>query len=91
MLEQSVSRVLFPVLVTHYGAMIIHLLPPLPAGSSDLPKDSDGQPSNVPLFGLSPDGVYRASDVTIGAVSSYLAFSPLPRRGGAVCFLWHFP
>jgi hypothetical protein len=80
MLEQSISRVLFPVSVTLYGAMVIHLAPPLPTRSSDLPKDSDGQPSNILLFGLAPDGVYRASDVTIGAVSSYLAFSPLPSQ-----------
>ena len=31
----------------------------------------------VPLFGLAPDGVCPAPDVAIGAVSSYLAFSPL--------------
>ena len=78
MLEQSISRVLFPVSVTLYGAMVIHLPPILLSGSSDLPRDLDGQPSNVPLFGLAPDGVCRASDVTIGAVSSYLTFSPLP-------------
>ena len=30
------------------------------------PGTSDGPPSNVPLFGLAPDGVYRASDVTVG-------------------------
>ena len=37
------------------------------------------------LFGLAPDGVFRALPVTRQAVSSYLAFSPLPRpcgRGG---------
>jgi hypothetical protein len=96
MLEQSISRVLFPVSVTRYGAMVIHLVQPLPTGSSDLPRDSDGQPSNVPLFGLAPGGVCHASDVTIGAVSSYLAFSPLPNEAHrspdrAVYFLWHFP
>jgi len=96
MLGQSISRVLFPVSVTLYGTMVIHLAPPLPARSSDLPKDSDGQPSNILLFGLAPDGVYRASDVTTGAVSSYLAFSPLPNQvyrapERAVYFLWHFP
>ncbi len=32
-----------------------------------------------PLFDLAPDGVYRARKVTLSAVSSYLAFSPLPR------------
>ena len=46
-------------------------------------------------FGLAPDGVYRAPDVAIRAVSSYLAFSPLPGEShpspSAVCFLWHFP
>jgi len=30
------------------------------------------------LFGLAPDGVFRALPVTRQAVSSYLAFSPLP-------------
>ena len=30
------------------------------------------------LFGLAPDGVYRAVRVATSAVSSYLAVSPLP-------------
>src|SRR5271155_785220 len=37
------------------------------------------------LFGLAPDGVFRALPVTRQAVSFYLAFSPLPSpcgRGG---------
>jgi hypothetical protein len=38
-------------------------------------------------LGLAPEGVYSAPDVTIGAVSSYFTFSPLPSR--AVSFLWH--
>ena len=48
------------------------------------PETSGGQPSNVSLFGLAPGGVYHAFHVTMKAVSSYLAFSPLPRqrRGG---------
>jgi hypothetical protein len=96
MLEQSISRVLFPISVTLYGTMIIYLAPILLLGSSNLPWGSDGQPSNAPLFGLALGGVCLASDVTIGAVSSYLAFSPLPNRkdyltGRAVYFLWHFP
>jgi len=37
-----------------------------------------GQPLNVSLFGLAPNGVCRALHVTIQAVSSYLAVSPLP-------------
>jgi len=32
------------------------------------------------IFGLAPDGVCRAPAIADGAVSSYLAFSPLPRR-----------
>jgi len=30
------------------------------------PGASDGPSSNAPLFGLAPDGVYRASGVTAG-------------------------
>ena len=33
-----------------------------------------------PLFGLAPDGVFRASTLTRGAVGSYPAFSPLPSQ-----------
>ena len=50
------------------------------------------------LFCLAPDWVCLAPSVTLGAVSSYLAISPLPglhprtRNGGpAVYFLRHFP
>ena len=32
------------------------------------------------LFGLAPDGVFRASRLTPGAVGSYSTFSPLPRH-----------
>jgi len=32
------------------------------------------------LFGLAPNGVYPATHVAMGAVSSYLAVSPLPPR-----------
>src|ERR1043166_2939997 len=37
----------------------------------------DGPPSH--LFCLAPEGVFRAADVTIGAVGSYSTFSPLLR------------
>ena len=36
-------------------------------------------PSQGPLFGLAPNGVYRAASLTLGAVGSYPTFSPLPR------------
>jgi hypothetical protein len=48
-------------------------------------------PLRGPLFGLAPDGVFRASALALGAVVSYSTFSPLPCRSGAVCFLWHCP
>ncbi len=35
--------------------------------------------------------LFRTGDVTITAVGSYPAFSPLPRLIGEVFFLWHFP
>jgi hypothetical protein len=64
---------------------IIHLGRALPSASSGLPWNSGEQPSNVPLHGLAPNGVYRAIDVTADAVGSYPTFSPLPaplaRRG----------
>src|SRR5206468_7307409 len=44
-------------------------------------------PAALPLFCLAPHGVFHASRITSRAVSSYLAFSPLPalccqRTGG---------
>src|SRR6266403_5994785 len=44
-------------------------------------------PAALPLFCLAPHGVFRASRIAPRAVSSYLAFSPLPvpccqRTGG---------
>ena len=51
------------------------------------PKRKDVRPTRLEtdsliegLFGLAPDGVYRAPNVTIRPVSSYLAVSPLPRE-----------
>jgi hypothetical protein len=46
--------------------MIIPLVRPLPAGSSDQPESLDGQPSNALLFGLAPGGVCLAPDVATG-------------------------
>jgi hypothetical protein len=42
-----------------------------------IPEDSNG-PAALPLFCLAPHGVFRASRIASRAVSSYLAFSPLP-------------
>ena len=48
-------------------------------GSSDLTRGLRADHSTL-LFGLAPGGVYLASTITDGPVSSYLAFSPLPRE-----------
>src|SRR4051812_44714794 len=44
------------------------------------------------LFGLAPDGVFRASAIALGAVGSYPAFSPLPptEAGGGLIFCGTF-
>ena len=42
-----------------------------------IPEDHNG-PAVLPLFCLAPHGVFRAARITPRAVSSYLAFSPLP-------------
>lgn len=56
---------------------VIFLAPRLPAGSSGRPAPGTGDPMGG-TFGLAPGGVCPAPDVATGAVSSYLAISPLP-------------
>ena len=51
--------------------------------------EHDGPPYRS-MYGLASNGVYRASSVTRKAVSSYLAFPPLPAETGGI-FLLHFP
>src|SRR5882672_3387540 len=64
--------------------MIIYLNPPWRAArcacalrDATIPEDRNG-PAVLPLFCLAPHGGFRASRITPRAVSSYLAFSPLP-------------
>src|SRR5256885_11299121 len=64
--------------------MIIHLIRISPKAqrifirrNATIPEDFIG-PAALPLFCLAPHGVYRAARITSRAVSSYLAFSPLP-------------
>ena len=53
---------------------------PATAGrDATIPEDFIG-PAALPLFCLAPHGVFRAPRITPRAVSSYLAFSPLPAR-----------
>ena len=55
---------------------IIYLGRRLPGASSDLPEGQTRRAASSLLLGLAPGGVYHAFDVTIKAVSSYLALSP---------------
>ena len=64
--------------------MIIHLIRISPNArrifirrNATIPEDFIG-PAALPLFCLAPHGVFRASRIAPRAVSSYLAFSPLP-------------
>src|SRR6267142_7151739 len=73
--------------------MIIHLIRISPNArrifirrGATIPEDFI-RPAALPLFCLAPHGVFRASRIAPRAVSSYLAFSPLPalrcqRTGG---------
>ena len=74
----------------------------LPAtGETPVPLWAWSGPLRGPLFGLAPDGVFRASALALGAVGSYPTFSPLPKLKPAVVdrrysfrrfkFLWHCP
>ncbi len=74
----------------------------LPATSeTPVPLWAWSGPLRGPLFGLAPDGVFRASALALGAVGSYPTFSPLPKLKPAVVdrrysfrrfkFLWHCP
>src|SRR5882724_1098182 len=64
-----------------------------------VPRGTWSGPLRGPLFGLAPDGVFRASALALGAVGSYSTFSPLPsgisnrnlRFQTAVYSLWHYP
>src|SRR5712672_4662075 len=64
--------------------MIIHLIRISPNArrifirrGATIPEYFSG-PAALPLFCLAPHGVFRASRIAPRAVSSYLAFSPLP-------------
>jgi hypothetical protein len=72
--------------------VIICLVPPLPAASSDLPESLTKRAASPLLFGLSPGGVYRATAVA-GDTGELLPrrFTLAPGFPGAVYSLWHFP
>ena len=62
-----------------YRERIIYLSDRYPRPVRRLSPTRGGSPRGL-LFGLAPDGVFRASALALGAVGSYPAFSPLPRR-----------
>ncbi len=69
--------------------MIIYLVLPLPASSSDLPEDTTGR-RIVSCSVLLRMGFTCAFCVTTKAVGSYPAFPPLPANAGGL-FLLHWP
>ena len=86
----AVSRILFPSVSGRAAPIYLSCRSRIPRRGATYPGSLDGPPD--PLFSLAPDWVYRAPSITLGAVSSYLTFSPLPRdEPVAVCFLWHWP
>ena len=62
---------------------------PIP-GIRPLSRNRSG-PLQDSLFGLAPDGVFRAVLLALHAVRSYRTFSPSPGLRQAVYFLWHCP
>jgi len=65
---------------------------PIP-GIRPLSRNWSG-PLRDSLFGLAPDGVFRAASLALRAVRSYRTFSPLPEllaKRGRFNFLWHCP
>ena len=73
-LGRAVSRILSARVAPRRGSFICCDL----TRSPDRFRSRDG-PSQGPLFGLAPNGVYRAASLTLGAVGSYPTFSPLPQ------------
>ena len=73
-LGRVVSRILSARVAPRRGSFICCDL----TRSPDRFRSRDG-PSHGPLFGLAPNGVYRAASLALGAVGSYPTFSPLPR------------
>ena len=65
---------------------------PIP-GIRPLSRNRSG-PLRDSLFGLAPDGVFRAASLALRAVVSYTTFSPLPAslaKHRRYNFLWHCP
>ena len=72
-LGRVVSRILSSLVIQRRGSFILCDL----TRSLGHFRPRDG-PSLGPLFGLAPNGVFRAASLALGAVGSYPTFSPLP-------------
>ena len=79
-----------PNSVSDKRTTIIYLGCQLPDTSCNLPRGQMKRAASSPLFGLAPNGVYHAFNVTIEAVSSYLAISPLSTKSGLCIFCGTF-
>src|SRR5659263_580385 len=92
-MSRPIRRVLSPHAVTHARVAAIHLRRTLPHASSGLPGSSGEQPSNASCLALLPVGFASPHRSPGALVVSCTTVSPLPRprRGVAVCFLWHCP
>ena len=96
--SRPVRRILSPVAVAGGRVAAIPLGRRLPAGSSGLPGGVYGR-AVLPLRGLAPGGVCRATRVAPGAGAllphrfTLTCAGPLrrPVPPSAVCSLWHFP
>ena len=76
--SRPVRRVLLPPAVTGAAVATIHLGPPLPAGSRDLPAGSGEQPSNACCTVLLRTGFAEPPQSPAVLVGSYPTVSPLP-------------
>ena len=76
--SRPVRRVLLPPAVTGAAVAAIHLGPPLPVGSRDLPAGSGEQPSNACCTVLLRTGFAEPPQSPAVLVGSYPTVSPLP-------------
>jgi hypothetical protein len=79
-----------PVMASHSRTRLSFILPyHYWPGHAAYPPASGEQPSNAGIHGITAHKVYPPGLLPNRAVSSYLTFSPWPRKRGGN-FLWHF-
>src|SRR5579875_904605 len=80
-MSRPVSRILYGAAASDGRVATIHLGPPLPVASSDLPACSGGPPSNARCLILLQVGFTEPRQSPGALVVSYTAVSPLPSAG----------